>query len=157
MRGADASWIPASEPEDPARGVHDNLRNLGLDVLDCLPPVMGDIHSPTEGLIEKPFTAMAELQRKRPICYLGFSTLLLRCRGGKIANVVCVQNHYNLVHRADDRLVDESAGKRTAYVPFFPLGFLIYPVGAPRKSPRAWARHPCRSLRWLKHRSRYIS
>jgi pyridoxine 4-dehydrogenase len=158
VRGADASWIPASEPEDLARGVHDNLRNLGLDVLDVVNlRVMGDIHSPTEGSIEKPFTAMAEFQRKGLIRHLGLSNVTSAqvAEAQKIANVVCVQNHYNLVHRADDRLVDELAGKGTAYVPFFPLGgFTPIQSGALRQIASTLGATPLQvALAWLLHRS----
>jgi len=125
VRGADASWNPAFEPEDLARGVHDNLRNLGVDVIDVVNlRVMGEIHAPSEGSIEKPFTALAELQHKGLIRHLGLSNVTSTqiAEAQRIAPVVCVQNQYNLVQRADDALVDELARKGIAYVPFFPLG-----------------------------------
>jgi pyridoxine 4-dehydrogenase len=125
VRGNDGSWIPATEPEDLVRGVHDNLRNLGVDALEVVNlRVMGDIHAPVEGSIEKQFTALAQLQRKGVIRHLGLSnaTAAQTAEARKIANVVCVQNHYNLVHRADEALVDDLAAQGIAYVPFFPLG-----------------------------------
>jgi len=105
--------------------VHDNLRNLGVDALDVVNlRLMGRIHGPAEGSLEQPFTALAELQRKGLIRHLGLSnaTSAQVTQACGIAPVVCVQNHYNLVHRADDALVDELAGLGVAYVPFFPLG-----------------------------------
>ena len=125
VRGEDASWIPARSPADLVRAVHDNLRNLGVDVLDVVNlRHMGDGHGPSEGSIEEPFSALAELQRQGLIHHLGLSNVtsaqVAQARG--IAEVVCVQNHYNLVHRADDALVDELADMGIAYVPFFPLG-----------------------------------
>jgi len=125
VRGSDASWNPAMEPEDLARGVHDNLRNLGVDVLDVVNlRVMGDIHAPSEGSIEKPFTALAELQHKGLVRHLGLSNVTSKqvAEAQRIAPVVCVQNQYNLVQRADEALVDELGKKGIAYVPFFPLG-----------------------------------
>ena len=125
VRGSDASWNPAMEPEDLARGVQDNLRNLGVDVLDVVNlRVMGDIHAPSEGSIEKPFTALAELQHKGLIRHLGLSNVTAKqvAEAQRIAPVVCVQNQYNLVQRADEALVDELGKKGIAYVPFFPLG-----------------------------------
>src|SRR5262249_46480084 len=125
MRGQDASWIPALEPDDLARGVHDNLRNLGVDALDVVNlRVMGDIHHPSEGSIERQFTALAELQRRGLVRHLGLSNVTSAqvAEAQTIAKVVCVQNQYNLVQRDDDALVDELAGKGIAYVPFFPLG-----------------------------------
>jgi pyridoxine 4-dehydrogenase len=125
VRGDDGAWLPAMEPEDLRRGVHDNLRNLGLDVLDVVNVrIMGNIHSPAEGSIEKQVTALAELQREGLVRHIGLSNVtaaqIVEAQG--IATIVCVQNHYNLVHREDDTLVDELASQGIAYAPFFPLG-----------------------------------
>jgi pyridoxine 4-dehydrogenase len=125
VRGEDASWLPAMEPEDLRRGVHDNLRNLGLDTLDVVNlRIMGSIHSPSEGSIEKPVTALAELQREGLVRHIGLSNVtaaqIAEAQG--IAKIVCVQNQYNLVQRDDGTLVDELASQGIAYVPFFPLG-----------------------------------
>lgn len=124
VRGDDASWIPALTPADLARGVHDNLRNLGVDVLDVVNLRVGAVHGPSEGSIEEPFTTLAELQRKGLIHHLGLSNVTSAQleEGRRVANVVCVQNHYNLAHRDDDPLIDELAARHVAYVPFFPLG-----------------------------------
>jgi aryl-alcohol dehydrogenase-like predicted oxidoreductase len=125
VRGDDASWNPALSPADLTRAVHDNLRNLGLEALDVVNlRLMGKVHGPSEGSLEAPFTALAELQRQGLIRHLGLSNVtsaqVAQARG--IAEVVCVQNHYNLAHRDDDALIDELAGLAVAYVPFFPLG-----------------------------------
>jgi aryl-alcohol dehydrogenase-like predicted oxidoreductase len=113
------------EPADIERGVHDNLRNLGLDALEVVNMrIMGDVHAPKEGSIEKQVTALAELQQRGLVRHIGLSNATSAQVGEAqhIAPIVCVQNHYNLVQRADDALVDELAGKGIAYVPFFPLG-----------------------------------
>jgi aryl-alcohol dehydrogenase-like predicted oxidoreductase len=125
VRGEDASWNPAMAPADLVRAVHDNLRNLGVDVLDVVNlRFMGEGHGPSEGSIEAPFTALAELQRQGLIRGLGLSNVTSAqiAQGRGIAEVVCVQNLYNVVHRADDALIDELANLGIAYVPFFPLG-----------------------------------
>jgi aryl-alcohol dehydrogenase-like predicted oxidoreductase len=124
-RGENASWLPAMAHADLVRAVHDNLRNLGLEMLEIVNlRIMGRIHEPSEGSIEEPFTALAELQRQGLIRHLGLSnvtaTQIAEARG--IAEVVCVQNLYNLAHRADDALVGELADLGIGYVPFFPLG-----------------------------------
>ena len=124
-RGADASWNPAQTPAQLVSAVHDNLRHLGVDVLDVVNlRLMIDVHGPAEGSIEPQFTALAELQQRGLIRHLGLSNATLaqvhEARG--IAGVACVQNHYNLVHRADDGLIDALAALGIAYVPFFPLG-----------------------------------
>jgi pyridoxine 4-dehydrogenase len=125
VRGTDGSWIPAQEPDDLARGVHDNLRNLGIDAIDVVNlRSMGGAHGPSEGSIERQFTALAELQQKGLIRHLGMSNMTPAqiAEGRTIAPVVCVQNHYNIVHRDDDELIDELAREGIAYTPFFPLG-----------------------------------
>jgi pyridoxine 4-dehydrogenase len=125
VRGADGSWNPAMSPADLERAVHDNLRNLGIEALDVVNlRVMGRVHEPSDGPIEEQFTALAELQRKGLIRHLGLSnaTSAQVADARRISEVACVQNHYNLVHRSDDAFIDELAGKKIAYVPFFPLG-----------------------------------
>ncbi len=126
-RGSDASWLPAASPEELTQAVHDNLRNLALDVLDVvnlriMPAARG--HGPSEGSIEAPLTALAELQRKGLVRHIGLSnaTPSQVTEGRRIAEIVCVQNHYNLIHRDDDALIDSLARDGIAYVPFFPLG-----------------------------------
>lgn len=124
-RGADGSWIPAFSPEELTAAVHDNLRNLGLDVLDAVNlRLMFDVHGPAEGSIEAPLTVLADLQRQGLIRHVGLSNATAKqiAEGRGITEIVCVQNQYNLAHRADDRLIDELAREGTAYVPFFPLG-----------------------------------
>jgi aryl-alcohol dehydrogenase-like predicted oxidoreductase len=125
VRGADASWNPALAPDDLRRAVDDNLRNLGVEALDVVNlRWMGDGHRPAEGSIAPQFETLAGLQRQGLIRHLGLSNVtsaqVAEARG--IAEVVCVQNHYNLAWRHDDALVDELAALGIAYVPFFPLG-----------------------------------
>ncbi|GGF06389.1 oxidoreductase [Aliidongia dinghuensis] len=124
-RGADASWNPAFSAEELTAAVHDNLRNLGLDVLDVVNlRAMFDVHGPAEGSLEAPLTTLAELQRQGLIRHIGLSNVTRKqiADGRKITDIVCVQNQYNLAHREDEALVDELAAAGTAYVPFFPLG-----------------------------------
>jgi len=141
VRGADASWNPAQSPADLRQAVLDNLRNLGVDVLDAVNlRVMGDVHAPSEGSIAGQFTALAELQRQGLIRHLGLSNATgSQVEAARaIAPVVCVQNQYNLAHRGDDALVDDLARKGIAYVPFFPLGgFTPYSPRRCRTSLRA--------------------
>jgi pyridoxine 4-dehydrogenase len=124
-RGADGSWLPASSPEDLKKAVHDNLRNLGLDVLDAVNlRFMFDPHGPAEGSIETPLATLAELQRQGLVRHIGLSNVTPAqvAEGRRIAEIACVQNHYNLAHRVDDALIDDLARDNIAYVPFFPLG-----------------------------------
>jgi aryl-alcohol dehydrogenase-like predicted oxidoreductase len=148
-------------PADLVRAVHDNLRNLGVDVLDAVNlRLMGRVHEPSEGSLEEPFTTLVELQRQGLVRHLGVSNVtsaqVAQARG--IAEIVCVQNHYNLVHRTDDALIDELANLGIAYVPFFPLGgftplqssVLSDVAGELGATPMQVA------LAWLLHRARNI-
>jgi pyridoxine 4-dehydrogenase len=124
-RGADGSWIPAMSRQELIQAVHDNLRNLGLDVLDVVNlRSMLDVHGPAEGSLEEPLTVLAELQQQGLVRHIGLSNVTSTQveQGRTICSIVCVQNQYNLAHRADDALIDELAGLGIPYVPFFPLG-----------------------------------
>ncbi|AOJ18245.1 oxidoreductase [Burkholderia cenocepacia] len=124
-RGDDASWLPAFAPDELERAVHDNLRNLGLDVLDVVNlRIMFDTHGPAEGSIEAPLATLAELQRRGLVRHIGLSNVTPAqvAQGRRICDIVCVQNHYNIAHRSDDALIDALARDGIAYVPYFPLG-----------------------------------
>ncbi|TIY09326.1 MAG: aldo/keto reductase family oxidoreductase, partial [Mesorhizobium sp.] len=124
-RGADGSWLPAFSPQALTQAVHDNLSNLGLDMLDVVNlRIMFDAHGPAEGSIEAPLTVLAELQRQGLVRHIGLSNVTSAQieEARRIAKIVCVQNQYNLAHRGDDALIDKLARDGIAYVPFFPLG-----------------------------------
>jgi aryl-alcohol dehydrogenase-like predicted oxidoreductase len=121
-RGEDGSWIPAFSREELTAAIHDNLHNLGLDVVNLRS--MFSIHEPAEGSIEAPLTVLAELQQKGLVRHIGPSNVTPAqiAEARQIAPIVCVQNHYNLAHRTDDALIADLARDGIAYVPFFPLG-----------------------------------
>jgi aryl-alcohol dehydrogenase-like predicted oxidoreductase len=157
-RGDDGSWLPAHEADDLRRGVHDNLRNLGVDALDVVNiRIMGNIHSPAEGPIGQQVEALAEMQREGLVKHIGLSNVTAAQieEAQRIAEIVCVQNHYNLVHREDDALVEQLAAQGIAYVPFFPLGgFTPIQSSALSDVARALNATPMQvALAWLLHRS----
>lgn len=120
-RGEDASWLPASSPAELTQAVHDNLRNLSLEVLDVV-----NLRNMFDGetSMEPALTVLADLQRQGLVRHIGLSNVTAEqvAKGRRICPIVCVQNHYNVAHRADDPLIDELAREGIAYVPFFPLG-----------------------------------
>lgn len=125
VRGQDGSWLPAQEADDLRRAVEDNLRNLKLDALDVVNfRAMGNPHTPSEGSIERQVSALAHLQREGLVRHIGLSNVTAAQveAAQRIVKIVCVQNHYNIVHREDDGLIDALAAQGIAYVPFFPLG-----------------------------------
>ena len=124
-RGGDGSWLPAFDPAELTRAVEDNLANLGLEALEIVNlRLMFDVHGPAEGSLAAPLEAVADLQRRGLVRHIGLSnvtpTQFEEARG--IADIVCVQNQYNIAHRGDDAFVDMLAAEGVAYVPFFPLG-----------------------------------
>jgi pyridoxine 4-dehydrogenase len=124
-RPPDKSWQPAISAEELTAGVHDNLRNLGVDALDVVNfRRMGSSHGPEEGSIAEQLTVLVELQRKGLIRHIGLSNVTAAqvAEAQTITKVVCVQNLYNVAHRDDDAFVDDLAKQGIAYVPFFPLG-----------------------------------
>jgi aryl-alcohol dehydrogenase-like predicted oxidoreductase len=124
-RDDQGGWLPAFTPAELKQAVHDNLRNLGLDVLDVVNlRSMLDVHGPAEGSLEAPLTALAELREQGLVRHVGLSNVTRRQveDGRRIVPIACVQNLYNLARRDDDALVDALAREGTAYVPFFPLG-----------------------------------
>ena len=124
-RGPNAEWLPATSKEELTAAVHDNLRNLDVDVIDVVNfRSMLDVHGPAEGSIEEQVTVLADLQRRGLIRHIGLSNVTAKqvADSRKITEIVCVQNMYNVAHRQDDALIDQLAGEGIAYVPFFPLG-----------------------------------
>jgi len=160
-RPADGSWQSAISPEDLTAGVHDNLRNLGLDALDIVNyRAMGAIHGPKEGSIAEQVTALADLRREGLIRHLGLSNVTAAqvAEAQAITDIVCVQNHYNLAHRDDDALIEDLARQGIAYVPFFPLGGFT-PLQSSTLSAvadRLGATPMQVALAWLLHRSSNI-
>jgi aryl-alcohol dehydrogenase-like predicted oxidoreductase len=157
-RGADGSWLPSFSREGLTQAVHDNLRNLGVDVLDVVNlRILFDVHGPAEGSIEALLTPLAELQRQGLVRHIGLSNVTSAqiAEGRRIAEIVCVQNQYNLAHRHDDALIDELARDGIAYVPFFPLGgFSPLQSSTLSAVARRLGATPMQvALAWLLHRS----
>jgi pyridoxine 4-dehydrogenase len=123
-RPEDASWVPALSRQELIDAVHDNLRNLGLEQLAVVNLRVGGIMGPGPGSIAEPLTVLAELQRQGLIRHLGLSNVspVQLAEAQTITDIVCVQNLYNVAHRADDGFIDDLARQGIAYVPFFPLG-----------------------------------
>jgi pyridoxine 4-dehydrogenase len=124
-RGDDASWIPAFTARELNQAVHDNLRNLSLDVLEVVNlRSLFDVHGPAEGSLEEPLAVLAELQQKGLVRHIGLSNVTATQvrEGQRLCRIACVQNMYNLAHRQDEALLAQLASDGIPYVPFFPLG-----------------------------------
>ena len=157
-RPPDGSWLSAILPLDLTAAVHDNLRNLGLDVLDIVNyRAMGAIHGPAEGPIAEQVTVLADLQRKGLIRHIGLSNVTAAqvAEAKAIIDIVCVQNNYNLAYRHDDALIDDLTRQGIGYVPFFPLGgFTPLQSGTLSAVANRLGATPMQIvLAWLLHRS----
>ena len=124
LRDAEGGWPRALAPDQLRQAVHSNLENLGLDVLDVVNLRVGGFNTPEPGSIAEPFSTLAKLQQEGLIRHLGLSTVSAEqiAEAQSIAPVVCVQNFYNVAHRADGGLIDSLRAQGIAYVPYFPLG-----------------------------------
>jgi pyridoxine 4-dehydrogenase len=156
-RGADASWIPALSGQELIGGTHDNLKNLGLDVLDVVNLRVGGFTEPSEGSIEEPLTVLAELKRQGLIRHIGLSNVTAKqvAEAQAITEIVCAQNFYNVAQRKDDAFIDDLASQGITYVPFFPLGgFTPLQSSALDASAASLKVMPMQlALAWLLHRS----
>jgi len=156
-RGADKSWLEARSRQELIDAVHDNLVNLGLDALDVVNLRLGSVSEPSEGSIEAPLTVLAELKRQGLVRHLGLSnvTPTQLAEGQTIAEIVCVQNLYNVASRRDDGFIDDLAAQGIAYVPFFPLGgFTPLQSSALDEAAAALQATPMQlALAWLLQRS----
>ena len=156
-RGEDKSWLHALSRQELIDGVHDNLRNLGLDALDIVNLRVGGFTEPVEGSIEEPLTVLAELKRQGSIRHIGLSnvTPTQLAEAQKITEIVCIQNFYNVAQRNDDRFIDDLAKQGIAYVQFFPLGGFT-PLQSSKLDTVAGSLNvtPMQlALAWLLHRS----
>jgi pyridoxine 4-dehydrogenase len=157
VRDAAGGWLPARSPRALREQVHDNLRNLGMDVLDVVNMRVGGLDRPEPGSVAEPFGALAQMRQEGLIKHLGISTASAEqvAEAQSIAPVVCVQNMYNVANRGDDDLVDALDKQGIAYVPYFPLGgFTQIQSGALDAVAARLGTSPLAvALAWLLHRS----
>jgi len=156
-READKSWTHALSRQELIEAIHNNLRNLALDTLHVVNLRVGDVMKPSEGSIEEPLTVLAELKRQGLIRHLGLSNVTPRqlAEAQKLADIVCIQNLYNLALRHDDGFIDELRRQDIAYVPFFPLGGFT-PLQSAALDAVAVSVHATSmqvALAWLLHRA----
>jgi aryl-alcohol dehydrogenase-like predicted oxidoreductase len=156
-RPPDKSWVHALSRQELIDGVHDNLRNLGLDALDVVNLRVGGFMTPSDESIEAPLTVLAELKRQGLIRHLGLSNVspAQLAEAEKITEIVCIQNMYNVANRNDDAFIERLASRGIPYVPFFPLGgFSPLQSSALDAAAAALGVTPMQvALAWLLHRS----
>ncbi|SDC22199.1 Predicted oxidoreductase [Geodermatophilus telluris] len=131
-RTPDGGWEEALTPDGLRRSVEEDLAHLGLDALPVANLRMPGLGEPAERSVGEPLEALDRLRQEGLVRQLGISHTTARqvaeARG--VAPLACVQNHYNLIHRTDDALVDElardgiayTALEGVSYTSFFPVG-----------------------------------
>ena len=120
-----ANWLPAFSAEELTHAVEDNLRNLGLDVIEVVNlRSMHGVHGPAEGSLEAELETLIALKERGLIRHIGLSNVTAKqvADAQAMTPIVCVQNMYNVANREDDALIDVLNAQGIAYVPFFPLG-----------------------------------
>ncbi len=156
-RDEQGGWPHARTPAELREQVHDNLRHLGLDVLDVVNLRVGGLEDAEPGSIAEQFGVLAELRQQGLIRHLGLSTVSADqvAEAQSIAPVVCVQNRYNIARRGDDALVDATARQGIAFVPYFPLGGFspLQSDALQSVADRLGATPLAVALAWLLHRS----
>ncbi|WP_086873674.1 aldo/keto reductase family oxidoreductase [Kosakonia pseudosacchari] len=153
-----ANWLPAFSAEELTQAVEDNLRNLGLDVMEVVNlRAMFGVHEPEEGPLEAPLEALIKLKERGLIRHIGLSNVTAKqvADAQKMTPIVCVQNLYNVANRHDDALIDSLNAQGIAYVPFFPLGgFTPLQSGELNEVAQALGATPMQvALAWLLQRS----
>jgi pyridoxine 4-dehydrogenase len=156
-RGSDGSWSRALSRQDIIEAVQDNLKNLGLDVLDVVNLILGGQNTAMGENFEEPLTALVELKERGLIRAIGMSSVSAQqlAKAQTITEIVCIQNLYNLTNRNDDKFIDSLAAQNIAYVPFFPLGgFSLLQSSKLDKVAESLDATPMQvALAWLLHRS----
>src|SRR3954464_2967577 len=156
-RTPDGHWPEALKPDEVRQALYDNLEHLGVDAMDVVNLRMPGFSEPVQRSLAEPFETLAELQQQGLIKHLGVSNVTpqMFAEAQSIAPVVCVQNHYNVVHRHDDPLVDALAAEGIAYVPYFPLGGFspLQSAALERVARRLEASPMVVALTWLLQRS----
>ena len=137
-RGEDKSWIPALSRKELIDGVHDNLRNLGLDRLDVVNLRVGGFTDPTEAPIAEQVAVLSELKTRGLIRHIGLSnvTAAQLAEAQSITEIVCIQNFYNVARRSDDTFINQPRGARHRVCAILPPGRLhaVTVVGPGRSS-----------------------
>lgn len=121
-RDEKGNWLPSQHPDALRSAVHDNLRRLRVDNLDL---VNLRLHEADTSIpLADQLGALAELQEQGLVRGIGMSNVTLEQfeRGREHAEIVSVQNLYNVVNRTSADLLARTAELGVSFVPFFPLG-----------------------------------
>jgi len=117
------AWLPASTPAELRRDIETNLRTLGVDQLAVVNLRLFESEGPDQ-LFDEQLSAMIDARDEGLIGGIGLSEIKVEHLRHAVqrTDIACVQNAFNLVHRASADVLDECRERGIAFVPFFPLG-----------------------------------
>ncbi|GAA4191919.1 aldo/keto reductase [Gryllotalpicola kribbensis] len=122
-------WTPVGRPAYLRQQAELSLRNLGLDTIDLFQLHRIDPEVPLEDQVGE----LAALQSEGKIRHIGLSEVSVAEveAARKVADIVTVQNLYNVTNRQSEELLDWSAEHGVGFIPWFPLatGKLSQPGG----------------------------
>ena len=147
-------WVEDGRPEYLRGQVESSLRRLRLERIDLLQLHRIDPKVP----LEDQLGALTRLQQEGKIRHLGLSEVTVAQieAARELAEIVTVQNLYNLGNRKSEDVLDYSEAEGIGFIPWFPLatGDLAQ-AGGPlaRAAERLHATPSQVALAWLLHRS----
>ena len=122
-RDDEGAWLPLAQPADLRRDIETNLRTLGVDQLAVVNLRLMESEEPDQ-LFDDQLSVVIAARDEGLIGGIGLSNItraqLLHTL--QRTEIACVQNAFNLVHRASADVLDECRERGIAFVPFFPLG-----------------------------------
>jgi pyridoxine 4-dehydrogenase len=147
-------WDIDCRPEHLRRACTDSLRRLRLERIDLY-----QLHSVDHRVpIEDSIGTLVDLQREGKIRCIGVSNVSADelSRAQSVAEIVSVQNGYNLWDRSSDGLIDVCATAGIVFIPFYPLakGRLARSDSPVERIAERYHATPGQiALAWLLHRS----
>lgn len=128
--GGEYGLVPAQRPEELRADIEANLRSLGVERLDVVnlrrldgpgPGIRADGDQDVD--LDDQLAELVALREAGKLGDIGLSNVTLdQLRQALPAGIVCVQNHYNLLDRSAEAVLERCGTAEVAWVPFFPLG-----------------------------------
>ena len=153
-RTGPGEWVPVGRPAYLKQQVELSLRRLGVDRIDLIQLHRIDGEVPLADQVG----AFKELQEQGKVRHIGLSEVDIDQleEAQKTAEIVSVQNLYNLADRSAEALLDHSAEHGIGFIPWFPLatGGLVKEGGPLAEIAKETGATPSQlALAWLLKRS----
>jgi pyridoxine 4-dehydrogenase len=154
VRTGPNAWHPLGRPEYLRQQCEMSLRRLGLERIDLFQLHRIDPQVP----LEEQLGVLSDLQREGKIGYIGLSEVSVEQieRSRALAEIVTVQNRYNLADRGSEAVLEYCQGQGIGFIPWYPVGTgeLARPGGPLDALAAATGATPAQlALAWLLRRS----